>query len=341
MGESARHAACGHVAVNDVANPPKSPSRLARFIRTPTVSPGGPYREILPAGDLGPIRGFLRWWEGVHAAVDQDIRCFRKQLRRCRRRRSMESVHELRVATRRLLVWSDWLNAMDQGKPPPKARKRLRALFRGLSRMRDCQVHQTLLERVPERFRPVVREVQQRLRAEESDLSQRVRRRCRFQHGWFYKGIPRRVKLLAPFAAGIRSLSPSRRWIGSLSGIALDRAPRPGSKRPDSWHRWRVALKRLRFAVESVGLSPGDPWTPRRLQRVLKPLGVVQDLDSLAGFLQEAVISGRLDHPDVEQLLRWVEGRRDQGIRRLAPYAAYWRCALASKKPVSSGRGAP
>jgi hypothetical protein len=90
-----------------------------------------------------------------------------------------------------------------------------------------------------------------------------------------------------------------------------------------------------------VGLCPGDPWGPHRLQRVLNPLGEVQDLASFAGFLQAVAGSGGLSPSDVRRLLKWVDSRRDRRIRRLAPLAAFWRRALVSKKAVSSGRGAP
>ena len=291
--------------------------------------------------DLGPARRFLYWWEAVHAAADQDLKRFRKRLCACRQRCSRESVHDLRVVTRRLVVWSDWLLALDSTVSPPKARKRLKALLHSLSRIRDCQVHLTLLGTVPKRLESVARDIHQRLRAEESVLSRRVRRRCRPAPGWFCRDISRRMKALVPPSAALRSLSASHRWIRRLVDRAFRRAPGLGEVRPQAWHRWRVALKRLRFAVESVGLCPGDLWEPRRLQRVLDPLGEVQDLASFAGFLQAAAGSGSLSPSDVRRLQQWVDSRRDRRIRRLAPLAAFWRRALVSKKAVSSGRGAP
>jgi CHAD domain-containing protein len=290
--------------------------------------------------DLGPTRRFLYWWEWIHAASNQDLKRFRKRLRACRQRCSRESIHELRVVTRRLVVWSDWIAALEPRVSPPKARKRLKALLHGLSRIRDCQVHQTLLGTVPKRLKTVAREIQQWLRAEELVLSRRVRHRCRSAAGWFCRDIPQRMKSLVPLAVALRSLSASRKWIRRLVDRAFRRAPGHGEVRPHAWHRWRVALKRLRFAVESVGLCPGDLWEPHRLKRVLNPLGEVQDLDSFAGFLQAAG-SGSLSASDVRRLLQWVDSRRDRRIRRLAPLAAFWTRALVSKKPVSSGRGAP
>ncbi|MEN9732197.1 MAG: hypothetical protein RLZ45_192 [Verrucomicrobiota bacterium] len=321
-----------------VATSSTQASRLSWSTRVTTVPRVVLAQWIPRVEDLGPTRRFLYWWEGVHAAVDQDLKRFRKRLRACRQRCSVESVHDLRVVTRRLVVWSDWIVALDSTVSPPKARKRLKALLHSLSRIRDCQVHLTLLGTVPKRLESVSREIHQRLRAEELVLSRRVRHRCRPAPGWFCRDIPRRMKSLVPLSAALRSLSESRRWIRRLVELAFRRAPGLGEVRPHAWHRWRVALKRLRFAVESVGLCPGDPWEPRRLQRVLNPLGEVQDLDSFAGFLRAAG-SGGLSPSDVRRLLQWVDSRRDRRIRRLAPLAAFWRRALVSQKSCFLRKG--
>ncbi len=313
------------------------------------LRPTGPTRALLGAqsgklphsSDRAPTLRVLRWWHGVHVAADQDLRWFRTQLRSCRRKSSAESVHELRVASRRLVVWSDWLLALDRGISPPRARRRLKALLRGLSRMRDCQVHQSLLGQVPLRLHGIAQRIDRRLRAQESEWCRHVRRRCRARAGWFCRDLSRGLDRLGSVQSAVRSLVPSTRWIRRLLIVALDRTPRLGRERPESWHRWRVALKRLRFATESIGMSPGDPFTVRRLKRLLATLGRVQDLDSLARFLQGLGVDEALDSADITRLRRWVESRRDQRIRRLVPLAVLWRRSLASKKPVSSGRGAP
>ena len=251
----------------------------------------------------------------------------------------MGSIHELRIVTRRLGVWSDWLVALDPDVPPPRSRRRLRFLLRGLSRMRDCQVHGILLGHVPKRIQPAARVILRRLRAEESALSRRVRRRCRFAAGWFCRDIPRRMEPLVPVLAGIESRSPSLRWIRHLSCLVKRRVPDRGSEEPAAWHRWRRAIRHLRFVLEMLGASPGNPSDTRGLQQILKPLGTIQDFDSLAKYLRQIQGAGFRDHPEVGLLLRWVESRRDAGIRRLDPHAASWRRKGASKKPVSTGRG--
>ncbi len=324
-----------------MANPRKLPSRRLR----PQVVVAAPAHcsahEIPQARDLAPTLRFLRWWEAVHAAVQWDLQRFKKLLHRCRRRSSLESVHELRVVTRRLGVWSDWLVALDPSESPPRARRRLRSLLHALSRIRDCQVHQALLDHVPVWLQSVAKTVLRRLRAEESVLSDRVRHRCRLSVGWFCRDIPRRMRGLTPLSQGIRARSPSLVWIRRLTVGALSRVPESGSLRARSWHRWRVSLRRLRFAIESVGRCPGRSPTSDCLERVLKPLGTVQDFDSLARFLGESGASGRVESPGGRRLLRWVECRRDGCIRRLDRQGVALRWMLGVKKPVSSEQGAP
>ena len=324
-----------------VATPEQNGSRRLRRTGTARAPLAARSGELPHSSDRAPTFRVLRWWDGVHVAANQDLRRFRRQLRSCRRKSSAESIHQLRVASRRLLVWSDWLLALDRGISPPRARQRLKALLCGLSRMRDCQVHQSLLGLVPLRLHRIAHSINRRLRDQESEGSRQVRRRCRAKAGWFCRDLSRGLERLVSVHSAVRSLVPSTRWIRRLRVVALDRAPRPGWERPESWHRWRVALKRLRFAVESIGVTPGDPFTVRRLKRLLATLGRVQDLDSLARFLRELGVDRALDSPDMTRLLRWVESRRDQRIRRLVPLALLWRRSLASKKPVSSGRGAP
>ncbi len=324
-----------------MANPRKLPSRRLR----PRVVVAAPAHcsahEIPQARDLAPTLRFLRWWEAVHAAVQRDLQRFKKLLHRCRRRSSLESVHELRVVTRRLGVWSDWLVALAPSESPPRARRRLRSLLHALSRIRDCQVHQALLDHVPVRLQSVAKTVLRRLRAEESVLSDRVRHRCRFTVGWFCRDIPRRMRRLTPLSQGIRARSPSLMWIRRLSVGALRRVPGSGSLRARSWHRWRVSLRRLRFAIESVGRCPGRSLGGNCLQRVLKPLGAVQDFDSLAQFLGKSGVSGCVDSIEGRRLLRWVECRRDDCIRRLGRQGVTFRWIVGAKKPVSSEQGAP
>lgn len=325
-----------------MANPRKLPSRRLR----PRVVVAAPAdcsaHEIPQARDLAPTLRFLRWWEAVHAAVQRDLSRFRKLLHRCRRQSSPESVHELRVVTRRLGVWSDWLVALDPSESPPRARRRLRSLLHGLSRIRDCQVHQALLDHVPVRLQSVARTVLRRLRAEESVLSARVRQSCRVPVGWFCRDIPRRMRRLTPLSQGIRARSPSLMWIRRLSVGALRRVPESGSLRARSWHRWRVSLRRLRSAIESVGRCPGRSPETHCLQQLLKPLGAVQDFDSLAQFLGQSDVSGRVGSIEGRRLLRWVECRRDECIRRLDRQGVTLRrWMLGAKKPVSSEQGAP
>ena len=324
-----------------MANPRKQPSsRLPP--RVVVAAPAdASAKEIPQVRDLAPTLRFLRWWGAVHASVRRDLKRFRKLLHRCRRQSSLESVHELRAMTRRLGVWSDWLVALDPSKSPPRARRRLRFLLHGLSRIRDCQVHQALLNHVPIRLQPVAKTVLQRLRAEEAVLSHRIRHRCRFSTGWFCRDIPWRIRRLTPLSEGIRARSPSLMWIRRLSIRALRRVPESGSSRARTWHRWRVSLRRLRFAIESVGRCSGrSPWAGR-LQRVLKLLGTVQDFDSLVQFLRKSDVSGLLDSLGGGSLLRWVERRRDGCIRRLDRRGEAVRRMLGVKKPVSSEQGAP
>ena len=110
----------------------------------PTVSPattGGRSNKPLSSGlslwpgQARPVVGLI-----LAEALDSRWQTYRKQLRHCQEEFSEEGVHELRVATRRLLAQFVLLDCVTAGSPLQKARRTLKRRLAALSDLRDTHV---------------------------------------------------------------------------------------------------------------------------------------------------------------------------------------------------------
>ena len=79
-------------------------------------------------------------------ALESRWQTYRKQLRHCQEEFSAEGVHELRVATRRLLAQFVLLDCVTAGSPLEKARRVLKRRLTALSDLRDSHVQLLLID---------------------------------------------------------------------------------------------------------------------------------------------------------------------------------------------------
>src|ERR1035441_784058 len=80
------------------------------------------------------------------AALDSRWQSYRKQLRQCQEKFSEEAVHELRVATRRLLAQLTLLGCVTPSATLEKARRILKSRLAALGDLRDTQVQRLFIE---------------------------------------------------------------------------------------------------------------------------------------------------------------------------------------------------
>src|SRR5271169_4629886 len=96
-------------------------------------------------------------------AVEERWQRLSAELARNRRRCSEGGIHDLRVATRRLLAVLDLAGAVLPGEVSPRSRRALRRSLRSFSPLRDCHVRILALRALTRRFtvaRPLLREAQ-------------------------------------------------------------------------------------------------------------------------------------------------------------------------------------
>jgi len=252
-------------------------------------------------------------------------RRYRKALRRCRRKFSEESVHQLRVETRRMLTLLGLLHTLWWDAGLEKLQRRLKRLFKSFSRLRDTQVQLLFVRERQERF-PEIARFHRALTKREGRLTACVSQRVeQFEM--------RKVRKLA--AAAEKTLKEQRKdcnhhrndWPRLLRSVekTFAHVAELGSHidpaRPATIHRVRVAFKKFRYLVEVLQpLLPGV--TDHQIEAMhdyQTLMGEIQDAEVLEGAVEEFIAKKR---SRARKLLHFREYLK---ARRAVLVAAYMR----------------
>jgi CHAD domain-containing protein len=220
-------------------------------------------------------------------------RALRDELKRCRKRYSEEAVHDLRVATRRLI---STLELVDRLHPEANLRKARRTLKRQLELfgpLRDVQVQLLTIEKMLPSF-PELEEFSQVLAKRERQLKQRLRLELkRLKTGKLRKSIATAASQLAT----LPNTPAMRRQHRAEAILAIETAfdrvierkqaitPTDGA----SIHRMRVAFKKFRYMVEALGPLRGHT-TGKQLKAMNAfqgSMGDIQDAEVLLANVQD------------------------------------------------------
>ena len=259
-------------------------------------------------------------------ALAHDLTAFRRSLRLCRHQPDTKNVHDLRVLSRRLVGWCDSWNALDPHQDLNRDRRRLQRLRRKLADLRDTQVQLEQVHHLSQSSRtpPLIRWLEQRCRK----AARRVRDLCLVSCRSLTASLRKRSIRRRDPAAELHLQAGQQRQLQHLRAQArrCESALDPAS--PATWHHWRIALKRLRYALES---RPEDPPSARELnflRPLLERLGAIQDLNVFGQALSHRVRRhpGQVD--DLAAALRWCGRRRDALIRQAQRQRPQWRRRL-------------
>ena len=239
-------------------------------------------------------------------SLEERWQCYRQQLRRSRRRFSEDSIHELRVATRRLMALFTLLSCVPGGAFGENGRRVLKRQLKALNGLRDAHVQGIFLEQQMPRFTELFL-VRDYLRRRERRLAKRV---ASMLDQFSTRELAKRVTSLC--AELNRQSADARRQTQLLAVVmtgtaqafvdvvARRRAIDPADL--DTIHRTRVAFKRFRYLVES--LSPAFTGLGQRELRALgiyqRRMGNLQDLEVVRHCLDRFA----QDHAGLEDLLR-------------------------------------
>lgn len=302
---------------------PPAPNRLIHpFSSCPATEPKAWFVDLL----------FSRW------------DTYRERLNECRNKPDSDSVHELRVAIRRLISQLVLVSEILPASGAEKVRKILKPQLESLGSLRDTHVQQIILGRQVARFLMLAHILGRLERRERSQL----RRASRLVHhfktkkaeNWFHhirKVLQRQVD--SPPARqeisqiAIRSVNVAfaeviRRW------LLID----PLDSR--TIHHTRVAFKKFRYLVEGLpgevsGLSKRELRAMALYQR---KMGKIQDLEVVQGCLNEFLQEHGLAGTRSKQFCSYLQQCRNRALRSFGKSAekvfTFWQL------PQSLGRGA-
>jgi CHAD domain-containing protein len=220
-----------------------------------------------------------------------------KQLRRVRKSADPDAVHDLRVAIRRCRSLAAVMEEVDADPGWPAMQRLPRKLFRSLGALRDLQVLEqwvrklapdddpqrpTLLEVLTERQAKPRERMLRQVQAFDEDAWRRLGRR-----------LAPRARAVPPDSLVARCLVLERfEELHALHARAVrTEAPKP-------WHALRIALKRFRYAVESLLPELSGAWD-QSLGEVQGLLGGIHDLDVLEAWIagEAADTGGAMSEP--------------------------------------------
>ncbi len=253
-------------------------------------------------------------------ALRRRWRIYRKHLRECQSEFSEESVHALRIATRRLISQLILLEDILPATRVRKARQLLKRGLKALGDLRDIQVQRLLVERHTDEF-PQLRPVREYLGIWEHRLARAAASRV---HGLRIGGMKRWIAdEVAELAAGT-GRGGGQAW---LKRVVLDRTAEAYSevlKREQevdpadlrTIHRIRVAYKKFRYMVESLpGAMAGlEQRELRTLGEYQHRMGSIQDLVVMLATLNRAIEGGVQTRALLRPFCHYVEEQRARAV---------------------------
>ena len=220
-------------------------------------------------------------------------RSYRRAFKRCQKRLTRGTVHQLRVETRRLLALVDLFDPLLASDAADRVSRLFKQPFKASGRLRDAQVMLSDVERRLGRF-PDAKYFKRELRFREKRLSRQLERKLGRTR---LKPLKNRMEALRKELRAVVKRADGRHRAGVHLLKGVDRAfanvvaRRHGiaSVQPQAIHRTRIAFKKFRYMVEQLrplipGLAGGLPGKLRGHQKLM---GDIQDCETLLAALDK------------------------------------------------------
>ena len=241
-----------------------------------------------------------------------------KALRRVQKSADPESVHRLRVALRRCRSLARLMEEVDLHPSWAQMRRVSRKLFRTLGELRDTQI----LEKGMKTVAPANNSLRHTLlkvfeRREKKPLARAQRAVEQFdQRTWTHlaRRLQKRARFVSPDSPAAECLALER--YQELRRLHV-RAVR--TEQPKPWHELRVAVKRFRYAIDSMLPARAADWDAG-LREMQDLLGEIHDLDILLNAMRSESVDANA--PSVGAIRRRIFARRQACIdqyRQRAP----------------------
>lgn len=271
-------------------------------------------------------------------SLDERWTKYRAELKNCKSEFSEEAVHDLRVATRRLLAVMDIIRLLD---PQPRVQKTRRILKDQLDSLNDLRDTQVMLVEVSESIMsfPDLKPFEEHLLSRERKLLRKTRKEIKtFQPSDLRKRVEK-IRL------SVDEGSHARGWTARLLSVVdqayarvMETFRQIEVSQPASIHQLRVKFKKFRYIVEVVYLAlKGYPEVNlEQMHDYQSRMGDVQDavvfLSTLTEYAEQtksldalAAVREAFENHQAELIARFTAGREDVRV--------FWRAAPDQKLP--------
>jgi len=249
-------------------------------------------------------------------SLKEQWRDYRKEFKRCQERFGEDSVHQLRIAIRRMLSTLSLLATVLPGENVTVAQRALKKRLKTFARLRDTHVQLLDVQKRRRDF-PAAKTFRDALARRERRLIKRVRRRMSdAQHGALAGSIRAIQEQLRELAGDPEQ---ERTKVASVLSVAREAyagvirrycAIQPAQA--TTIHRTRVAFKKFRYMIESL-----QPLLPRVTQRQLRSMrdyqtrmGDIQDVEVLLTDLDKFILKHQFAGGEWELLRAELQRRR-------------------------------
>lgn len=341
----------------DSLPPPKSdPATLAQFPAVAISSPASPPPHSLPLADTTRTR-LLRHPPTNEPAtwlVDSTLsrwKSYRERLEDCRNKPDAESIHELRVATRRLISQLVLLDQVFPARKSEKIRKILKRQLESLGDLRDTHVQQIVCRKRIAKF-PGLADLLAGLERRERALVRRASRKIvRFKSIKVENWVDHISEML-------QRQFHNPRMRQEMVNIAVHRANEAFAEVIGRWrlidwsdvrqiHRTRVAFKRFRYIVEVLpaAISGLGKRELRAMAWYQRKMGNLQDLEIVRACLDEFLHRHEGAEVRLVPFCRYLQRLRTRALRSFRKSVdqlfAFWRFPAGIDRRLRSPRKQP
>ena len=265
-------------------------------------------------------------------ALNERWENYRMQIKTCRREYSEEAVHDLRVATRRLLAILDMARALDPHPRLQKVRRVLKDQIDDLDDLRDVQV---MLVEVSETLETLLN-----LKSFETYLQEREKHLLRLARilvkaqklSEFKKRIEKISDSLKKRPAQENFLSQLLQAVDNVYLRAMQAFDQVDASEPSTIHRLRLAFKKFRYMAEIVQplISDYPASHLERMHAYQSAMGDIQDMEVLLNTLTDFSERGASSF-DPKPVRRFYEKRHAEFIAAFiedkGELVTFWRAA--------------
>jgi CHAD domain-containing protein len=263
-------------------------------------------------------------------ALEQRWKNYRAELKRCRAEFSNEAVHDLRVATRRMLALSQLLNSIS---PRPRLQKLARAFKDQLDEFDDLRDTQVILAELSEIMQelPQLYDFQKHLQFTEEKLLRNLRKKIKQLEA---SEVTKRIRKTHATLEAETNDDLKVQLMQAVDDVYLNTKQRLGwvdLTRSATIHRVRIAFKALRYMIEIIQpmLSDFPVENLKRMNDYQSLMGEIQDAEVFAQTLAD--YSEHTSFSDLEPVRRYYEQRHAEAISAYASALnqihPFWRSA--------------